>query len=976
MICPKCGAKLVSGTKYCPICGARQKIQPVSASGQKSGRTGSDYQDYYTEADDYGRSGSRIRRADEDDLYGGSSGAAYSAGRRTRRQSSRQDDYDGDYDTGDNGYQDAGDDDSSYGNADGYDDGGYSDDSDGGYPEDGDAGNEPDDSYAPDDDAGYDGADDGYYDDADDGKKHRNPLIIVIIIAAVVAAVLLVLVLSLMNRNSSSPNVPERLSVTASSSTAATTAASQKAEETLEEESTGTDGETITANGNVYERNEDGVTLVEWNGTGETAILPEEIGGYKLTEIGVHAFSQATDVRYLQLSDSVIRMDTYSVYDLKNLQVIYIPSSVTQIMTYAFSRVETVVTPKGSFAATYMPGKYPQVKIVYGSSLEDAPAVTTTAVAPVRSSQASNNSGNSQNAAAQSAAAAASQSAAESAAAASRSAAESAAASQAAQSAADASAAASSQAAQSAADASAEASRESSAAQSSADASAEESRKASEASTAESTERSESSAREQIAEAAGVDSSAVTQMIYQSLSEGTPEVAFGLVKTADGQQTLYFNSESNPAQAIVTYPADADVSISTADMGLGTNVVVSDGTTTNIFTSDGSGYGTPLFGPLTGVLDPSTMQLIDGDAGTTGYLTVKDGQYQEYAAAQITKDDVAALSGASDILSQLQAAGYDIDSAAYWHRANDMIQIDFGNGTYVNLSLNPDDASVTWDGSTQSGHVTRAAAEGSVTEIEPGDLPQPETTQTPENQASVSSFPVTEFPQGSSNALFEDFNGDGAQEALGWDVKQQADGYSTAVIYDTNGTEVYTTPVEGASFSMAIADIDASAPGLNIVIYAQGGPSGNALLVLNADYSTVLSLTAGTPVLQNTGTFSGISTSSGLIQNANGDGSFTVVLTNPIAGVSSASSWGVPVTFTGGTEVTASEYPLADLSGAGTFAAVRDLTAGSTAGAADVPIAAGTGITPSGITVSGSAWLHLSAPADCYVPIDGSAEIY
>ena len=90
MICPKCGAKLVSGTKYCPICGARQKIQPVSASGQKSGRTGSDYQDYYTEADDYGRSGSRIRRADEDDLYGGSSGAAYSAGRRTRRQSSRQ----------------------------------------------------------------------------------------------------------------------------------------------------------------------------------------------------------------------------------------------------------------------------------------------------------------------------------------------------------------------------------------------------------------------------------------------------------------------------------------------------------------------------------------------------------------------------------------------------------------------------------------------------------------------------------------------------------------------------------------------------------------------------------------------------------------------------------------------------------------------------------------------------------------------
>ena len=177
-------------------------------------------------------------------------------------------------------------------------------------------------------------------------------------------------------------------------------------------------------------------------------------------------------------------------------------------------------------------------------------------------------------------------------------------------------------------------------------------------------------------------------------------------------------------------------------------------------------------------------------------------------------------------------------------------------------------------------------------------------------------------------------------------------------------------------FSMAIADIDASAPGLNIVIYAQGGPSGNALLVLNADYSTVLSLTAGTPVLQNTGTFSGISTSSGLIQNANGDGSFTVVLTNPIAGVSSASSWGVPVTFTGGTEVTASEYPLADLSGAGTFAAVRDLTAGSTAGAADVPIAAGTGITPSGITVSGSAWLHLSAPADCYVPIDGSAEIY
>lgn len=1031
MICPKCGAKLVSGTTVCPICGTKQKIQLRSSKGEGSSAGRRTNTNYYTEADDYRSSGNRTRRASADAYgdYGGGSAAQSSRRRGRSSQQDNYDDYDDDYQSG---YEN-----DDYG-GDGYQDDGYADDSYG------------DDGY---DDAGYDD-DEGYYDDSDNsgGKHRKSPLIAVIIVCAIAAAVLLVLIFSLLRKNGQTPSVPELLTTSAettASETETTAKATTQAEDVEEESSSLDEGEDITVDGSVYRRNEDGVTLVQWGGSGDTAILPEEVGGYKLTEIGVHAFSEATDVQYLQLSDSVIRMDTYSVYDLKDLKAIYIPESVTEIRTYAFSRAEIAVTPEGSFASTYLPTRYPSIEIVYGDSLDEILAEASTAVQSVTRASSStaataataNSSAAASAAASQSAAesAAASQSAAAESAAASQSAAESAAASQSAaesasasqsaaesaaasQSAADAanndasasasasasesaaaseSASASQSAADESAAASASASESASASQSAADESAAASASASEsASVSESesvsasesaeasetatTERTADSVKQQIASAAGVDVSSVTSMVYQSLTAGTPEVAFAVVQTTQadgtaGPQVLYFSSESIPAVEIDTFDADAAVSITVADLGLGTSVIVSDGTTTDIYTSNGTDFSAVLNGSLSGTLDTGTMTLTDSTAGTTGYLTVKDGHYAEYAAETITEEQTASLTNGADIINQLQTAGYDTAGATYWHRSNDLIQIAFPTGnTYVNLTLDPDSNSVTWDGQVLTGQVTRAVAEGIVAEeIEPEDLPEPETTtQASETQTSVSSFPVTDFPQGSASALTYDYNGDGTATALGWDIIQHSDGYNTAAFYDGSGTKVYETTAEGTSFTVAIADIDTSAAGLNLIIYAQDGPSGNTFMVMDGSFNEILSLTPGASVLQGLGTFQAVSAADGLIQNASGDGSFQVVLLNPIAGITSGYSYGVKVTFVGGQEQAATDYEFVDISGAGSYAAARDLTGGSSVGASDVTIPAGTGITPSGITINGAAYLHISAPADCYIPADASSSIY
>ena len=78
MICPKCGAKLVSGTSVCPICGSKQKISagPSSATSEARRVTRTPAGERRTEPEKRSRyddgAYSVESRHDSDDSYGDS----------------------------------------------------------------------------------------------------------------------------------------------------------------------------------------------------------------------------------------------------------------------------------------------------------------------------------------------------------------------------------------------------------------------------------------------------------------------------------------------------------------------------------------------------------------------------------------------------------------------------------------------------------------------------------------------------------------------------------------------------------------------------------------------------------------------------------------------------------------------------------------------------------------------------------------
>ena len=287
MTCPKCGAKLVSGTAVCPICGSKQK--PFSAS---SGN---------------GRASSR-----KNTKASSSSGrqASHSSG-RVKPVRGNEDDYDEYYDTPDDGYDDY---DDRYNDR--YDDRhiDYEDDVE-------------DDDYGYEDDYGsYDNYDDDDYDEPvrkkNSGRKKKKGsrkglLIAGIVTGVILLGVIIALVIMLLQSrdNNLYKQLPETLAQQENQTQAANTpvipqnteAARVPEEQTAEAD----DKKQIKVDGNIYEKNGNGVTLVEYNGTSSIATLPSEVSGYKVTAIGQHAFAKSKNVQYLKLPENVTSLDTY-----------------------------------------------------------------------------------------------------------------------------------------------------------------------------------------------------------------------------------------------------------------------------------------------------------------------------------------------------------------------------------------------------------------------------------------------------------------------------------------------------------------------------------------------------------------------------------------------------------------------------------------------------------------------------------------
>lgn len=75
-----------------------------------------------------------------------------------------------------------------------------------------------------------------------------------------------------------------------------------------------------------------------YHGNETVIVVPSEIDGYTITEIGDLAFAELTDVTNIYLPDTIIKISGEAFLSCYNLEWIFIPESVTEISKGAFNR--------------------------------------------------------------------------------------------------------------------------------------------------------------------------------------------------------------------------------------------------------------------------------------------------------------------------------------------------------------------------------------------------------------------------------------------------------------------------------------------------------------------------------------------------------------------------------------------------------------------------------------------------------------
>ena len=922
MICPKCGAKLVSGTSVCPICGSKQKISagPSSATSEARRVTRTPAGERRTEPEKRSRY--------DDDAYSGDSR------------------HDSDDSYGDSGYDDSGYDSDGYDEPDRYDDG-YDDDGNDDY------GSGYDDDYEEEDS----------YEDRK-GKKVRGVLIGVIISAVVVIGIMVALIVMLLQKQGGKPDVPQTIDSTKQQASGGIETTDSKTEEQTEEASSEepsieVHGKQIKVDNNIYEKNDDGsVTLVEYNSNTSIVLLPSTVGGFPVTAIASHAFKNSKDVQYLKLSGNITQLDTFSLYDLTSLKEVVIPASVTEIKTYAFSHVETCITPEGSFAATHMARI--AGKIVYGDSLsvengtripvtpnsdpvpsytQPTTAPTQPAVQPTQPATQPTQPAETQQPETQPTETQPTEpqptetqptepqptetqptepqptetQPTEP------------------------------QPTETEAPVETEESTEEPT----------ETEAPTETVPAE-TERNAENVKAMIEAASG---GAVVDLQYQAFGDSGIEVGFAIVQNADGSRSLWFNS---PAGSTQMRGGIGDASGSIVNIGLGQQYLLTGGGTTTLYQSDGNTCS-EYVSDLPGNLNPDLLTLNNGSQ--TGYLTVENGALCEYTAEQVSREQVEKLSGGKDIMDLLTATVGDLSSASFWNRANGMIQVGLADGRYVNLYRVGGGLSLTSGSQITSGtpEIAAGTVAGAMTSL-PAITPQPLPT------------PLTDVQGISENTpAVYDIDGDGADDTIVWSREANADGTMTLVL-NINGAECYRTSMTAANYTVELCDLDSSSAGYNLVIYGTGGPNGDFVEIGTGAFNKTMSLTIGSTVLQGLGTFQGIGLNGGhIVSDVSGDGTFTLALASPVAGVSS-STYYVSVPFTAyGEKTDVTEYDIPDLTGAGTMTLVRDVDActSPSMGTQVDPMPAGTGIAPKKLIYAEGMFFVYVEPQAAYLPVNG-----
>ena len=91
-----------------------------------------------------------------------------------------------------------------------------------------------------------------------------------------------------------------------------------------------------TEDGFTYSVSEGEARITAYTGSASHLILPDTLGGYPVTSIGICAFRNCTSLTHVEIPDGVTRIGSRAFKNCTSLTQILIPDSVTRIDTHAF----------------------------------------------------------------------------------------------------------------------------------------------------------------------------------------------------------------------------------------------------------------------------------------------------------------------------------------------------------------------------------------------------------------------------------------------------------------------------------------------------------------------------------------------------------------------------------------------------------------------------------------------------------------
>lgn len=80
--------------------------------------------------------------------------------------------------------------------------------------------------------------------------------------------------------------------------------------------------------------------ITRFDGKGDNIVIPKTIYGKEVTEIGEYAFSNCTNLKSVEIPNTVIKIGEHAFSNCVNLKNIEIPNTITEIGEYAFSYCE------------------------------------------------------------------------------------------------------------------------------------------------------------------------------------------------------------------------------------------------------------------------------------------------------------------------------------------------------------------------------------------------------------------------------------------------------------------------------------------------------------------------------------------------------------------------------------------------------------------------------------------------------------